>query len=294
MGSGEIPSRTIAVGAMPPVASGAWEDDGLDRAWRDPVPNELRNGIDRFHLPPADRRSDPSWAEWHYFNVLSSDRSTWAFISLIVGGAVPNGQWGGQVLITLHNQGGSSRKFVATVPASAVQFSTQHADLRIGTSRVVVLSDGRTPFAQRSGGRIWTRRRETRRLAVARCVFPGCGVARERSGVGVRRSSVAPDATGSICVDGRCEEYQRAQSSRPQLGCMARRDVEWRRARRPVHRVVRPSAIVRQRRGFATVFAYVVDSLGFSCCFVRARFGTTTPASSRRQRDNQRSGARPW
>src|SRR6185503_4478658 len=85
MASGEIPSRTAAVGAMPPLAAGEWTDDGFDRTWRDPLPNELRNGIDHFHLPPSEHRTDPSWAEWHYFNVLSADRSTWAFISLIVG-----------------------------------------------------------------------------------------------------------------------------------------------------------------------------------------------------------------
>ena len=74
MASGEIPSATAAVGAMPPIASGEWADDGLDRAWRDPQPNELRHAIDHFHLPPAGARRDPTWAEWHYFNVLSPDR----------------------------------------------------------------------------------------------------------------------------------------------------------------------------------------------------------------------------
>ena len=69
----------------------------FDRAWRDPVPNELRNGIDRFHLPPADRRSDPSWAEWHYFNVLSSGSIDVGVHFVDRRRAVPNGQWGGQV-----------------------------------------------------------------------------------------------------------------------------------------------------------------------------------------------------
>src|SRR4029078_7375146 len=141
MATGEIPSRTLAVGAMPPIAAGESGDDGFDRTWRDPLPNELRNGIDHFHLPPAEHRNDPSWAEWHYFNVLSPDRSSWAFISFIVGGAVPNGQWGGQVLVTLHKQGCASRKFVATVPPNVVRFSTYKADLRLGTSSVSVLSD---------------------------------------------------------------------------------------------------------------------------------------------------------
>src|ERR1043165_5438483 len=96
LATGEIPSRTGAVGAMPPIAEGSWHDDGPARAWRDPEPNELRHAIDHFHLPPPAARGDPSWAEWHYFNVLTPDRSKWAFLALIVSGAVPNGHWSGQ------------------------------------------------------------------------------------------------------------------------------------------------------------------------------------------------------
>src|SRR5262249_42539274 len=137
LASGEIPSRTTAVGAMPELVAGAWADDGADRRWSDPLPDELRHDIDHFHLPPPAARTDPTWAEWHYFNVLSSDRRRWAFISFIVGGAVPNGKWGGQVLVTLHEQGGSSRRFVAAVPASGVELSTNSANLRIGDASVV-------------------------------------------------------------------------------------------------------------------------------------------------------------
>jgi hypothetical protein len=65
MASGEIPSATTAVGAMPPMASGEWRDDGAVRSWIDPQPNELRNSIDHLHLPPPAARKDPTWAEWH-------------------------------------------------------------------------------------------------------------------------------------------------------------------------------------------------------------------------------------
>ena len=271
MASGEIPSRTLAVGAMPPLASGEWVDDGLDRTWRDPVPNELRNGIDRFHLPPPDRRTDPSWAEWHYFNVLSPDRSTWAFISLIVGGAVPNGEWGGQVLITLHNQGGSSRKFVATVPANAVQFSTQHADLRIGTSSVVVLSDGR--YAVRANAReVGGPGRVDVNLVVAPspgAFFPGAALSGGDLVSGYVVPALRADATGSICVDGRCEEYQRAQSYHDHnWGVWRGVTWEWGAARAGPYTVLygrvqsSDSAVASQ-----PLFAYVVDSLGFLTLF---------------------------
>ena len=54
--SGEIPSLTRAVGAAADLAQGSWEDDDLDRRWRDPTLAELRDDIDRFHLPPDRKR----------------------------------------------------------------------------------------------------------------------------------------------------------------------------------------------------------------------------------------------
>src|SRR4051794_18804866 len=45
LATGEIPSKSQAVGAVPPIAAGAWTDDGLDRAWYDPQPAELRHAI---------------------------------------------------------------------------------------------------------------------------------------------------------------------------------------------------------------------------------------------------------
>jgi hypothetical protein len=93
--TGEIPSRTAAVGAAASLAAGSWTDDDGDRRWRDPTPFELRHEIDHFHLPPVrtGQPPDESWAEWHYFNVVSADRRRWAFISFIVGGAVSTGRW---------------------------------------------------------------------------------------------------------------------------------------------------------------------------------------------------------
>jgi hypothetical protein len=247
MASGEIPSRTASVGAMPPLAAGEWIDDGLDREWRDPAPNELRHAIDHFHLPPAERRTDPTWAEWHYFNVLSADRSTWAFISLIVGGAVPNGQWGGQVLVTLHKQGGASRKFVATVPPAAVKFSTLRADLEIGTSSVVVLADGR--YAVRANAREENGAGHVDvNLVVAPspgAFFPGASLAGGSLLSGYVVPALRADATGSICVDGRCEQYQQAQSYHDHNWGVWR-GVTWE---------------------WGALFAYVVDSLGFLTLF---------------------------
>ena len=120
--SGDIPSLTARVGAAPEVTAGTWADDSLDRRWREPSAAELRHDIDHFHAPPAAVAGDPSWGEWHYFNVISPDRSRWAFVSFIVGGEVggPADRWGGQVLVTLHEQGKPARRFTSRDRKSVV------------------------------------------------------------------------------------------------------------------------------------------------------------------------------
>src|ERR1044071_6577537 len=143
LASGEIPSATREVGAPAALAAGTWADDSLDRRWRRPTKAELLHDIDHFHLPPPEARGDPTWDEWHYFNVLSADGKRWAFISLSVLGALPDGRWGGEVLVTLHEEGRTPRRFIARTDKSQVRFSTTRADIDIGPSTVRVLPDGR-------------------------------------------------------------------------------------------------------------------------------------------------------
>jgi hypothetical protein len=214
LASGEIPSRTTAVGAMPPIVGGPWVDDGGDRRWAEPLPDELRHDIDHFHLPPPEARHDATWAEWHYFNVLSADRKRWAFISFMVEGEVPDGNWGGEVLVTLHEEGGSSRRFVASAPKSAVRFSTNNADLKIGDASVVVLNDGRYAVRARA---VEEHGRGTVEVALTvtpapGAYFPGGQFAEGANVSGYVVPGLRADATGSICVNGVCEQYENAQS----------------------------------------------------------------------------------
>jgi hypothetical protein len=213
--SADIPSRTAALGAAPAVTAGAWTDDSLDRRWRAPTARELRHEIDHFHLPPAEARGDPSWAEWHYFNVMSADRRRWAFITFIIGGEVggPADRWGGQVLVTLHEQGRPARRFTTTVESPAVRFSTTDADLRLGDATVTVLPDGRYAVkgAAREEG---TGTPVTLDLVVTPAegaYFPGANLT---SGVvsGYVVPALRAEASGSICVAARCERYDAAQA----------------------------------------------------------------------------------
>jgi hypothetical protein len=271
LASGEIPSRTAAVGAQSSLAAGDWRDDDLDRAWRDPRPDELRHAIDHFHLPPAEARHDPSWAEWHYFNVLSTDRSHWAFISFIVAGEVPEGKWGGQILVTLHQQGGVSRRFVADVPPSAIGISTTRADVSMAESSVRVMPDGRYMIrasAREEGG--------AGNVDVSLIVaptpgafFPGAALSTGDMISGYVVPGLRADATGAICVDGRCEQYVRAQAYHDHnWGVWRGVTWEWGAARAGQYTLlygrVQPadSATASQ-----PLFVYVVDSLGFVALF---------------------------
>ena len=213
--SADVPSLTAAVGAAPTLLAGAWTDDSLDRRWRSPTTAELRHDIDHFHVPPVEAAGDPTWAEWHYFNVITPDRRQWAFITYMLAGAVGDsaGQWGGQLLVTLHEQGRPARRFTSTVPARDVRFSTTDADLRIGESRVDVLRDGRyalhgTAREDGSGTPV------TLDLVVAPAegaYFPGASL---NSGIvsGYVVAGLRADATGSICVGGSCTRYDAAQA----------------------------------------------------------------------------------
>ena len=107
--TGEIPSATRAVGGAHDLASGGWDDDDGGRRWSAPSAQELRHDIDHFHETPVGELNRESWGEWHYFNVPSADGRRWSFLTFLVGGDVPNGDWGGQLLLTLHEAGRPAR-----------------------------------------------------------------------------------------------------------------------------------------------------------------------------------------
>jgi hypothetical protein len=266
--TGEIPSLSRAVGGAAELAAGTWEDDDLDRRWRDPTPAELRDDIDRFHVPPASARDDSTWGEWHYFNVLSSDHTRWAYVSLIVGGRVPDGPWGGQVLVTLHEQGGHSRRFVAGVPASQVQFSTTRADLTIGQSTVRVLPDGR--YAVHASAR------EEHGAEVVDvdltvtpsrgAYFPGAALSEGELVSGYVVPALRADADGSICLrSSGCERLRAVQAYHDHnWGVWGGVSWEWGAARAGPFailygRVEPPDSVAASQ----PLFVYVVDSLGF-------------------------------
>jgi hypothetical protein len=270
-GAGEIPSATRAVGAAPAIVAGTWDDDARDRRWLAPTPAELRHDIDHFHIPPAELPRADSWGEWHYFNVLSADGQRWAFLSLIVGGDVRGDLWGGQVLVTTHEQGGGSRRFSAIVPRDRVRFSTTDADLAIGTSTVTVLPDGRYAVhavAREDGGSATL----TADLIVSPApgaYFPGASLGAGDFVSGYAVAALRADATGAICIGERCERYEAAQSYHDHnWGVWSGVTWEWGATRAGEFTILYGRVNPPERLDATSpLFLFLVDSLGFRSVF---------------------------
>ncbi len=137
--SGQIPSRSLTLGAAPEVTSGEWVDSEADRLWLRPTPFELYSEIDRFHRPPASVRGDSTWAEWHYFNLFWPDEERWLYLSYILGGDLSSDRWGGLVLARLRTSDGRHRSFADTLRAADIEFSTTSPNLSFGPHSVRLL-----------------------------------------------------------------------------------------------------------------------------------------------------------
>ena len=303
--SADIPSATRAVGAGPSLTAGAWEDDDGDRRWTRPSPAELRHDIDHFHLPPKGVAHDESWAEWHYFNVLSPDRQRWAFISFILAGEVPDGRWGAQVLVTTHEQakagatGGPSRRFSAFALPPAIRFSTTDADLRVGEAgSVTVTAEG--AYAVRA-----TAREEGTGTPIEidllvtpapRAYLPGASLESGDLASGYAVAGLRADASGTICTGAgarrRCERYEGTQAYHDHnWGVWRGVSWEWGATRAGAYtilygRVQPPDSL--GTGAAAPLFVYVVDSLGFRTVFrpreVRYEDGREVVVGGRRVR----------
>ena len=129
---GEVPSAARAVGSGLDVVAGRWDDAPAAARWLRPSARQLYDELDRFHLPA---RPDSTWAEWQYFNVLVAPDEWW-YITLLVGGEVPDGRWGGQVLVTRRLPGGRHAQHSVLVEPSRIAFDTAGAGLAVGPGAI--------------------------------------------------------------------------------------------------------------------------------------------------------------
>ncbi len=270
---GEIPSATRAVGAAPTLVAGTWDDDESDRRWLAPTDAELRHEIDRFHHTPDELTAEErtTWGEWHYFNVISADRRRWAFLTLAVGGDVPRGEWGGRVLLTVHEQGKGERRFERDVPPAEIRLDTTRADLSLGGDRVEVLPDGRYRVSARAREQ-GTGAQATISLTVSPApgaYFPGAAIGGEGLVSGYAVPALRASADGELCIDGNCEQFDGAQSYHDHNWGVWR-DVEWEwGAARAGEFTFLYGRVLRSGADDIAepLFLYLVDSLGFRALF---------------------------
>lgn len=269
--SGEIPSATRGVGAAPTIVAGTWDDDDGDRRWASPNDAQLRHDIDRFHETPAQVQNPSSWAEWHYFNVLSPDRKRWAFLTFMLAGDVPRGDWGGQLLLSLHEEGKPERRYSRRIDRSRVRYSTQDADLALDEAFVRVLPDGRYAVqaripSERGGAPA------TIDLVVSpapRAYFPGTSLGSGDFVSGYVVAGLRASATGRICTGTTCERYDEAQAYHDHnWGTWRGVTWDWGASRAGEYtllygRVQAPDSMVAD----APIFLYLVDSAGFRAVF---------------------------
>jgi hypothetical protein len=271
--SGEIPSASRALGATPAVVRGRWDDDDGDRRWLAPTLAELRHEIDRFHRPSPGMADRASWGEWHYFNVLSRDARRWAFVSFIVGGDPTSTRWGGQVLVTLHERGGSARRFSAVVPGDRVRFSTRDADLAIGDGSVRVRPDGAYDVVARAAEEGGPNTVEVRLtvLPAPRAYFPGASLVSGDFTSGYAVAGLRASASGSICTGRasamRCERFDDAQAYHDHnWGAWAGVTWEWGATRAGAYTVLY-GRVQPESGATSPLFVYLVDPSGFLALF---------------------------
>ncbi len=198
----EIPSRARAVGSGLQVLSGRWNDSPADSAYIAPTAQQLYDELDRFHLPPL---PDSSWGEWHYFNLVTAENEWW-YITYLVGGQVPAGKWGGQMLITHRRPGGGYERFSSQIPSSEIELDTAGADLIIGGNSVRQRNGIYQLKARVSGGAGEVGVDITLAPTPNR-YFPPVELRDEEFLSGYVVPALQATASGKICVRGRCDSF---------------------------------------------------------------------------------------
>ncbi|MEP7225894.1 MAG: hypothetical protein ABI785_00910 [Gemmatimonadales bacterium] len=198
----EIPSRARAVGSGLDVHSGRWDDSPADSAYVAPTAHQLYNELDRFHLPS---RPDSSWGEWHYFNFVTGPDEWW-HITYLVGGEVPAGRWGGQLLITHRRPGGRHERFTSQALSSQVEFDTTGADVTIGGNSVRQ-RDGIYQLKARAPGKPGELKIDVTLTASPNRYFPPVELRDDEFLSGYVVPALDGRASGRICVGRRCDSF---------------------------------------------------------------------------------------
>lgn len=196
---GEIPSRASTVGAGLTLLAGSWSDSPADSMWTSPSSSSLYHELDRFHLPPG---TDATWREWDYFNVVAGPGEWW-YVTLLIGGEVPDGKWGGQVLITRRARDGRYERYEAQVSPAQIAFDTARADLVLGASSVRQ-SDGTYRLDARATGASGNASIELEIRPLPSRYFPPVELRDGPPVSGYVVPGLIANASGTVCVSDRC------------------------------------------------------------------------------------------
>ena len=202
---GEIPSRAAAVGAGLQVLHGSWADTPADSAYIAPSRQELYDELDRFHVPP---RPDSTWAEWQYYNVVTSPDEWW-YVTYLVGGEVPAGRWGGRVMMTHRRADGAYERFVSETPGTPGMFDTTRADLDIGPSSVRQ-REGIYTLHATAHGEAGDATIDLTIHPVSNLYFPAVELREQALLSGYVVPALAASASGRICIGSRCRAFAQA------------------------------------------------------------------------------------
>jgi hypothetical protein len=130
----------------------------------------------------------------------------WWYITYLIGGEVPSGRWGGQVLITHRAPGGRYEKFSAGVPSREVQFDTSRADLKLSRS-LVRQRDGAYHLLAYANGAAGALKVDLSVIPERHRYFPPVETREESFLSGYVVPALSATAAGRICVGDSCRSF---------------------------------------------------------------------------------------
>lgn len=209
---GQIPSQAAALGASPDLIDGRWEDTDVDRLWMRPEPAERLREIDAFRPAPPAAMGDSTWAEWHYFNLVSPDESEWIYLTFLVGGDVPAGEWGGRVLLTyVQSDGPQLSQFIDIAPED-IELRFDAPDLEMRDSYVRLRPDGVYEIRATVPGAGGDLGVDVLLEPAALRYLPPVDVSPGGFPSGYVVPVLRGTATGSVCAAGSCREWENASA----------------------------------------------------------------------------------
>ena len=285
-----LPDLAADLGAAPDLVTGAWRDVDADRRWRSPSTAEFYRSIDGLHLPRGAAAQDTTWAEWHYFNVMLPDAG-WLYLTYMVGGDVPDGNWSGRMLATrvaLEPEG--ETVYSVIVGPESVEFAEGEPDLVIGASSVKIQADGSYRLRARVPVEAAAARGAPAQLTVDLTVsernrryLPPVDIGGNDFVSGYTVPLLDAQAAGQICEGTRCYTLEGARTYHDHnWGTWSRVTWDWGQARAGRYSVLY-GGVAQQNGDSAETqggrFLYVTDEHGFAGVFSIREITTLWPGN---------------